>query len=90
MPDRVVICSDMDAVDLKLQGVQRDGLGVFSNIEIDNNLTLKGMLLEVGLKSQVVVLGDYIGGQELSAGLDASCAAESIDSLRSAHVCSSM
>jgi len=54
-------------VNVNLQGVQRNRVRVLGDLEVDYNISLKGEFLEVGLQSEVVVLWDNIGGEELSA-----------------------
>lgn len=54
-------------MDVKLQGVDGDGLGVLGNIKIDNDSTVESELDQVRLKGQVVVRRDHVGREELPA-----------------------
>lgn len=55
-------------MEVKLKGVQRNGLGVLGNIEVNDDSTIEGELGEVGLQSQVIVLRHNVGREELPSG----------------------
>ena len=47
--------------------MEGNGLGVLLDVEVDDNGTIEGELLEVRLEGDVVVSGDDVGGEELAA-----------------------
>jgi len=88
-PDGLPVGSNLGAVDVKLQSVEGDGLGVLCDVEVDHHSAVKGELVKVGLKSDVVVPGHHVGGQQL-AGLHVDRAGLIAHGLRSAHVVASI
>lgn len=65
---------NLGVVDVEFEGVQRDGLGVLGDVEVNDDGAVKGQLLEVGLEGDMVVAGDDIGGEKLPRrGIDPTC-----------------
>lgn len=54
-------------MNVQLEGVQRDGLGVLGDIKVNHDGSVKGQLLEIRLQSDVVVSRDDVGGEQLPA-----------------------
>lgn len=54
-------------MDVQLQSVQGDGLGVLFDVEINDDSAIECELLEVWFQSQVVVLRYHVRGEELSS-----------------------
>lgn len=54
-------------MDVQLQSVEGNGVGVLGHIKVDDDSAVVRQLLKVGLDSQVVVTRDHVGGQQLAA-----------------------
>jgi hypothetical protein len=50
----------------ELKGVQRYRAGVLNHIKVDNDMSIVGMLVEVGLEGKVIMARDHIGWQYLA------------------------
>jgi hypothetical protein len=89
VPDSLAIARNLGAVDVKLQGVERDGARVFGNVEINDNGAVKGQFVKVGLESDVIVARNDIGGKQLAVvgAAGSSSTASLVDAgLSSAHL----
>jgi len=84
-PDSVATRENLGVVDVELERVQRNGLGVVGDVEVNEHSTVKGQLLEVGLKSDMVMSRDDVGGEKLS-GLDVDPTSHFGNGVGSAHV----
>jgi hypothetical protein len=47
--------------------VEGDGFGIVGNVEVNDDSSVKGQLLEVGLEGDVVVAGNDVGREQLAA-----------------------
>ena len=54
-------------MNIQLQGVQGDAIRVASNVKVNNDSSVEGQLLEVGLEGDVVVTRNDIGRKQLAA-----------------------
>lgn len=54
-------------MDVELEGVEGDGLGVLGHIKVNDNSAIEGELLEVDFQGQIVMGGDDVRGEELSS-----------------------
>lgn len=54
--------------------MEGDRLGILLDIEVDDDGTIKGELLKVGLEGDVIVFGNDVGGEKLAAlDVDPTC-----------------
>lgn len=87
--DSLSVGGQLGTVDVELERVEGDGAGFLGNIEVNDDGTVKGQLVEVGLESNVVMAGDDVGREQLAAvgATRSGTTASLVDtSLGSAHV----
>ena len=61
-------------MDVDLEGVEGDALGVVGDVEVNDDGAVKGELVKVGLESHMVVARDDVGGEQLAAlDVDSTC-----------------
>lgn len=54
-------------MDVKLKSVERDGAGLFNNIEINDDGSVKSQFFEIGFEGDMVVAWDDICGKQFTA-----------------------